>query len=245
MKNIICDKCLLFHEEIIRGFCRKCYYALKYKGNLLNVEKSKIKKFSKIENDLLIGSLLGDAYLGKNKTSRFAHLKIERSMIDLEYLKYEFDILNKFCKSEIKIYKRNESKQYCYFITRSYEILDNLFQKWYKDGIKTVPNDIYLNPLIISIWLADDGHISIHHKKQGLLRTTFATNGFRLNEVELLSSLLSKRYNVNFNVNKTSVNNQYVIIGADEATRILWKDIKNVFPKSMSRKYSVFKNESK
>jgi hypothetical protein len=232
-----CARCEEDFEEIIRGYCRKCYYALKWKGQLSNVEKPIIKSLNKIQKDLLIGSLLGDAWLGRNATSKHAHLKIERSYEDIEYLEYEFDILRPLCKSGVKDYPRKDGGRACYFISRSYEILDTYHQKWYEDRIKVVPPDLKLNPLIIAIWLADDGHICMHHPKYSLLRTNFATNGFSLNEVEFLADLLTKRYKENFNPNKTNIPKQYVITAADAATRAMWQDIKEVFPKSMSRKY--------
>lgn len=232
-----CKKCNLPFEEIIRDYCRKCYYALKWTGDLSNLEKPVIKSLSKTQKDLLIGSLLGDAWLGRNATSQHAHLKIERSYEDIEYLKYEFNILEPLCKSGVKDYLRKDGGQSCYFISRSYEILDTYHQKWYSDGTKIIPLDLKLNSLIVAIWLADDGHICIHHKKQGLLRTNFATNGFTPDEVEFLADLLSKRYKENFNPTKTNIHKQYVITAADTATRIMWQDIKRVFPQTMARKY--------
>lgn len=233
-----CKRCEKDFEEIIRGYCRKCYYALKYTGDLCNVEKPIIKSLTKIQKDLLIGSLLGDAWLGRNATSKHTHLKIERAYEDIEYLTYEFDILKPLCKSGVKDYVRKDGGHSCYFISRSYEILDTYHQKWYVDGTKIVPLDLKLNPLIVAIWLADDGHIGIHHKKQGLLRTTFATNGFTSNEVEFLSDLLSNKYKENFNPTKTNLPKQYTITAADTATRVMWQNIKEVFPQSMARKYS-------
>lgn len=233
-----CQRCCNYFEEIIRGYCRKCYYALKYSGSIYNLEKPTIKSLNKTQNDLLIGSLLGDAWLGRNATSKHVHLKIERSFEDIEYLKYEFDILKPLCKSGVKDYSRKDGGRSCYFISRSYEVLDVYHQVWYKDKIKIVPSNIKLTPLVIAIWLADDGNMCVHHKKQGLLRTTFATNGFTLDEVEFLSDLLSKKYGENFNPTKTNIPKQYTIIAADTATRIMWQDIKKVFPQSMARKYN-------
>lgn len=232
-----CEKCLIPFNEIIRGYCRKCYYALKYRGELSNIEKPIIKSLDKIQKDLIIGSLLGDAWLGKNATNKNAHLKIERAYKDINYLNYEFDILKPLCKSGIKDYIRKDGGHYCYFITRSHKVLSQYHDKWYTNKIKIVPSDLKLNALIIAIWLADDGNICIHHKKQKLLRTTFATNGFTLKEVEFLANLLSQRYKENFIPSKTNIDKQYTIIGADAATRVMWQDIKTCFPQSMERKY--------
>ncbi len=76
MQNI-CNKCEKETKEIIRGLCRKCYNALLYNGELLKLEKPIIDSFTKIQNELLVGSLLGDACLHRNKNSKFAYLKIE------------------------------------------------------------------------------------------------------------------------------------------------------------------------
>lgn len=235
----MCEKCKIDVKALIRGFCKRCYYHLKRHGELFNLEKPEINSFSLIQEELLIGSLLGDANLSRNATSKFAHLKIERSSKDFEYLQYQFEILKSFCKSDCKEYIRKDGKSACYFITRSYEILDTLYNKWYPNGVKIVPHDIILTPFIIAIWLCDDGNISLHHKKYGLLRTNFATNDFTKEDVEWLAKQLSNRYKENFHISKTSIDGQYVINGADAATRAMLKDINDVFPKVMSRKLIV------
>lgn len=242
MDKKLCLLCSHSFNEIIRGYCRKCYYALKYKGELVNIDKPDITFLNKNEEDNLIGSMLGDGNLHRNKTSKYAHLKIERSNLDFKYLEYQYNILRKFCKSACKSYKRKDDKESCYFITRSYKILDDLYLKWYPNNIKTVPQDINLNSQIIAIWLADDGNISIHHKKHKLLRTNFATNGFSLNEVEMLANLLCNRYKETFKVNKTNIKNQYVINAADSASWAMINDIDNVFPDSMNRKSKVWRD---
>lgn len=232
-----CERCKKDFEEIIRGHCRKCYYALKWKGKLTNLVKPKINSLTKLQNELLVGSLLGDANLHRNATSKFAHLKIERSSKDLEYLKYQFDILKPLCKSGCKEYVRQDgSGSSCYFITRSYKILDELYREWYPNGKKIVPSNIELTPLIIAIWLCDDGCISLHHKKQRLLRTVFATNGFTKKDTQRLANQLSNRYDESFFVSATAITGQYVIIGSDAATRAMLKDIDKVMPRSMDRK---------
>ena len=232
-----CQRCEKGFEEIIRDYCRKCYYALKYTGDLSNLEKPEIKSLTKIQKEMLTGTLLGDANLHRNATSKFAHLKIERSSQDLEFLRYQFDVLAPLCKSGCKVYQRKDGGEACYFISRSYEVLDKLYRKWYpNDGKKIVPHDIKLTPLVVAIWFCDDGHIALHHKKQGLLRTTFATNGFTHSDTEWLVDALCKRYKESFFVSKTSIDKQYVINGADTATRVMMKDIEGVFPQSMSRK---------
>lgn len=241
-----CSLCKKDFEEIIRGFCRKCYSHLKYKGEIkiLNENKDSNMSLSEIQNDLIIGSMLGDGCLTKNKTSKFPILKIERAIKDLEYLKYEFNILSNMCRSGVKTYfskellKNGEKRESCYFITRSYSILDDFMKKWYPEGKKIVPQDLKLNSYIISIWLADDGWIGIHHKKQNLLRTVFATNGFSILECEMLANLLSNKYNEKFKVLKTSTHsNQAVIACGHYATMIMYEDIKNAFPQSMQRKF--------
>lgn len=236
-----CARCEKDFEEIIRGYCRKCYYALKWKGQLSNIEKPPINSFSPLQEELLIGSLLGDANLHRNKTSKFAHLKIERSAEDYSYLEYQFDILKPFCKSGCKKYERADGGYSCYFITRSYEILDNLFCKWYPNGTKIVPKDVKLTPLSIAIWLCDDGCISLHHKKYNLITTTFATNGFSKKDTEWLADQLCDRYKESFCPTKTSIKGQYVIRGADTATRVMLKDIEKVIPQSMFRKLKEVK----
>lgn len=244
--TLVCNNCSESFNCTIRGFCRKCYNALKWKGKLTNLTKPTIEKLSDLQHQVLIGSLLGDTWLGKNKTSKYPHLKIERSIKDIEYLKYQFSVFENLCKSGIKEYhsidKRNGTpRDSCYFISRSHELLEGFWNDWYSNGIKKLPLNLELTPLTIAIWLADDGNICIHHKKQGLLRTTFATNSFLKSEVELLALLLSSRYGESFRLTKTAKSDQYVICADNYATMALVTEIDSVFPSSMNRKSNIWR----
>lgn len=74
--------------------------------------------------------------------------------------------------------------------------------RWYPKGLKIVPNDLVLTPLILSHWFAGDGC----GRKYCL---SFCTNGFKLKDVKTLSTLMRVQLGINMKINKTRMPNQY------------------------------------
>src|SRR4051812_38944589 len=94
------------NKNLTRKYCSSCYSYLK-RNNLLLVIKKEIPplNLTQAQEEILIGSLLGDGCLYKPKNSSFPHFKIIRKLTDVEYLKYEFDFFKEFSGyKEVKLY---------------------------------------------------------------------------------------------------------------------------------------------
>ena len=103
-------------------------------------------------------------------------------------------------------------------------------------GRKVIPSLIesYLTPLALAIWMMDDG---TSFKNKGF---KFSTNSFTLKEVQFLSSVLQKKYNLNTNIHKTGNVNQYNIYIPKSSLIELIKIVKPHFHPTMYYKIINF-----
>src|ERR1039457_4935207 len=156
--------------------CTVCNW-LKYYGisrNNKNVSDDEI--LSGYQIDVINGSLLGDAYIAKNKYNcRFSKVQCKES---LQYLQHTYNLLQPFSCSIIKNFtgkiknsdgviwvdKSERVLQYKFY-TVCHPIFNNLREKWYPDGFKKVPRDIVINPVMILFWYLDDGSHNPNRKE--------------------------------------------------------------------------------
>lgn len=189
------------------------------------------QELTQIQNDILIGSLLGDGCLSIRKDSITPRLTIRRQLLDLPYLQWQFEVFRNLCREKAitigETYDRRYDKnyQYCNLESRYIPAFKVYYYNWYPNKKKIVPLDLKLNSLIIAIWACDDGNFSITDNKR--LRIKFHTQGFLKEDVLFLKNLLDKRYNTEFKVQSPD-ENKFIIVGHDHQTRILLKDIDSV-----------------
>jgi len=209
-----------------------------------------------LQKDVLIGSLLGDAYMQIKKGSINPRVEIGRSIKDLHYLEWQFKIFRNLCSDkeiEIRYLKHPELVKYnknhdplkkygqCRFRTRNVPVFNSYYNKWYVDRFKIVPRDLELNAQNIAIWFCDDGSL---YKPKGSLSISFSTDGFHENDVDFLCNLLSVRYNGNFYKIKRksySDKNNFEIRVCAKASLKLIEDVHDFIPTSMERKLKHLK----
>lgn len=160
--------------------------------------------------NIIFGTLLGDGCLIKH--IKFAYYKLKHSFYQLSYLIYCFNELKYICNSlpKIEYGKRNNTFTISiYFITRQLKCLNDLYNIWYKDGIKILPHIsiLYhsLNPIVLAYWIMDDGT----YRGSGI---TIYTNSFKLSEVITLINILRYKYNIicNLHIDKRNQPNIYL-----------------------------------
>ena len=200
---------------------------------------------NQLQQNIIDGLMLGDGTLEIHGTN--PRLSITRSTKDLDYLEWHFKSFKNLCKQGIvnkpRFDKRtNKYYERAYFRTRTLPIFLPLRNKWYKNNIKIIPSDLLLNPIIIATWILDDGHFE-KMKNIKVLKMHLATNSFSKDEVYFLKSLLDNRYNCKFTISKCTDKEQYTIIGANTASRLLLREIDSYIPNNvMCRKTSIWRN---
>lgn len=187
---------------------------------------------------VLFGLLLGDGY-AQNRSGEGVRICIRQSIIHKEYLffLYHFFFYRGYCsqleprkysrtiKNKEKIYYGFEFNTYTF---RSFNWIHDLF---YKKGRKVVPllndyTEMFFTSLTLAIWICDDGGKA----KPGL---RISCNAFSLTEVESLSNLLIKKFNLHNTIQKIAIENQYSIYIKSESMAILRKLVKDHMPSSM------------
>lgn len=171
------------------------------KGYLTGKQCKTLPEFSLLQKDVLIGSMLGDGSITK-QTNKNCSFNKKQSKIRKEYLDWHYNIFEGYSaavrpvfssekliggkKGRIIERQKVEKRLSSYaFSTYRHPNITNFRNKWYKNNIKIIPNDLELNPQIIAIWYFDDGCNCIQNRDAVL-----CTQSFKLEEAEFLCSKL-------------------------------------------------------
>jgi len=204
-------------------------------------------KLTDIQEQILIGHLLGDGCLGVYKERKNAYFELKRKHEDLEYLRWTYKNFEyfatgagiidtkSFSSDKSKIYKGNS------FRTKTLPIFEEYRNKWYPEGKKIIPKDLILTPLIIAVWFADDGCVS--RQSSITLRTQISTNSFSYEEVVFLKKQLVSLCGANFNIYKITNKEQYTICTTNTSdSKKLFRIIDYDFP--LDRKSKIWRTDS-
>ena len=106
---------------------------------------------------VIVGSLLGDAYLYPNGT-----LQIEQSFAHRSYVGWMYQRLGMIVgKAPVLVERYDRRTDRTYRSMRFYTkaVLKSFRDRFYRDRRKIVPDDIgdLLDPLAVSVWFMDDG----------------------------------------------------------------------------------------
>ena len=121
-------------------------------------------QLSRKQEQILVGTLLGDAHLEKNGTN--VRLRIDHKESQKDYLKWKQSEFKNLPCGESRLvsgFDRRNGKTYrhWHFSTYSLKIFNSYRRIFYKDKIKIVPRNIMklmYSPLSLAVWFMDDGH---------------------------------------------------------------------------------------
>jgi hypothetical protein len=198
-----------------------------------------------IQEEIITGTLLGDACVYLPKTNINPHLSIKRKLSDRPYLEWQASFFKDFTQRPVHETTYNSSKwdtqtqsyvKYKYtaiqYISRSSKAFLPIRNKWYPAGKKIVPRDLKLTPLILMEWFCDDGTAYYVENKNSIsVRLVLCTMGFVDDDISFLRNLLEARFNEKFSINKNRV-----LYCSDTPTRLFLKDIDSIIPPGMERK---------
>ena len=160
----------------------------------LHRRRNQILVVTNHQEEIIIGSLLGDAYI----TSR-GQIQFEQSVHQKEYLFWKHQELSSISYKNISRVRRfdkrynHENISYRFWL-RQYFITWRKF--FYSRNKKIVPKDIRLTPLSLAVWYMDDGCFSDN-------KCIIATDGFSQEDISFLRKLLLEKFNL-----KSSVKNK-------------------------------------
>ena len=133
-------------------------------------------KLTKIQQEVLVGTLLGDSHLSNYKTGVNYRLMVQHGLSQRAYTDWLYSVFQPWVltppkvKDQVvngKLYKKN------WFNTVSHIRLRFFAQQFYCCGQKTVPKLIHrwLTPLGLAVWFMDDGSIKSNHHRALIINT--------------------------------------------------------------------------
>ena len=191
---------------------------------ILRARKNLELHVSKEQVDILIGCILGDAYI-----ERRGKIQIEHSGAQKDYTAWKYEKLQSISygspKKVIRTDNRNGKEYSSYrFWTRQF------FRSWrdrfYPDGKKIIPSDLQdLSPVTMAIWYMDDGSLADNK------RIVLSTDSFDEKSHERLLKLLKS----SFGVRSSLKGSGKILIGTRDAQKLIAR-IKPYIHKSMAYK---------
>ena len=215
---------------------------------LKNNEKilTSFPKANKNQEQLLIGSLLGDGHIRSRTNAKTAVYSEGHSPKQKEYLELKAKVLNSLNAKVIYV-KPNKSQKIPYgkysLYTKTNPYLGEIRELFYNNSKKHIPRKYISDNFTLfslAVWFMDDGCTYVRNSIEGLkYESEIATNSFDKSDVEWLVKMLKKMgyYCVAKKHGKETVKNLgYRIFFNTESTNKLLKDIAKYVPESMRYK---------
>jgi hypothetical protein len=191
LKSLYLDRCLTDREIADKLGCTKqaVYTARKKFGiNKLSVleRNSRLIKITSTQEQILRGSLLGDAYLGPE------------GVFDIQHGKKQFDYLLWLYRNLQPYFGEIRNTRACRRIRScSHRLGTDLRQEYYVGNRKVVTRNILdkLTPLSLAVWFMDDGQVLPSGKQARI-----ATYSFSAEENELICKYFSEVWEIDTKV---------------------------------------------
>jgi len=157
------------------------------------------------QKGVLIGSILGDAYLEKKLEGGSSSFRFKQSEEKKEYVFWMHDQLKNLCHS---LPKRGWNRQWS-FNTFCNQYIDSLRRLFYRNKVKIVPKEIakiLTDPISLAVWFMDDGTIDYRPKDHYAFR--IASYSFSRKENELLCNALKINFGIVATVQQSKMRNK-------------------------------------
>lgn len=148
-------------------------------------------KLTRRQKEVVIGSMLGDAYLVA--TTRGFAFRINHGMAQEEYVDWKFQELQNLTNSAPRICN---GKTY-YFRSVTHPYFSLLRKRFYRGRIKILPKGLgkWITPLSLAVWFMDDG------AKEGR-QVRINTQSFSLKENKRLIRVLEAKLGISATINR-------------------------------------------
>ncbi len=157
-----------------------------------------VGSLTQLQRSVIIGSVLGDGYLRIVPGRKNAFLEINHSWSAKEYVDWKFDLLKSICRSGPKKRNGNGSRIAYRFTTRQHPEITELYNLFYQEKRKRIPQTLSLDPIVMAIWFMDDG------SRCGKDNLYLNTQQFSLEEQEMFRAKL-KELNIESSLNRDKI----------------------------------------
>ena|SRR3989344_732869 len=149
------------------------------------------------QEEILIGTILGDGHLEKLYTPESSRLKVEHSYKQKDYVDWLYGEFKNWVRTEpkpkIKKVWGKIHKNYG-FSTYGHRLLGNFQKEFYTEKKKIIPADLvnHITPLVLAVWYMDDGSIK-SSKHKGIFLNT---QSFNEEDVKKLQDVLRNMFGI-------------------------------------------------
>lgn len=197
-------------------------------GNALRVYKAGLT-LSTEQQEILIGTLLGDATMRLSGNRPVYAIKFEQGSAHQEYLRHLYDVFQPFCGTPPKsrlVDKKNNRISFTFSTYRhdAFVFYYNLFYEVQEKSegsvkVKVIRESLakHLTARSLAYWFMDDGTYSTD--ENGVTKSyLFSTQGFNYCENQRLCKMLKAKFNIQANVHKDQDKYRIYIIRASNET---------------------------
>lgn len=159
-----------------------------------SIRKMKRVLLDEYQKAVIVGTILGDAYLEANWSKTNYRIGIRHSVDQKEYVQWLYEILKPLVLTPPQYYEPTRST---WFRTVSHPELSEWQKIFYREGKKVIPETIaqYLsNPVTIAVWFMDDGNVVKKNGKTSEYHLN--TQSFSENENRLLVEAMEEMYGI-------------------------------------------------
>lgn len=158
--------------------------------NTKQVQMIRLMTLTKKQQEIVVGSLLGDGHLAK--TTRGYAFRVNHGLLQKEYVDWKYKELASLTNSS-----PDTGINHYYFRTVSHSYFDRMRKMFYVGDRKIVPKSIkkLITPLMLAVWFMDDG---TREGNQARLNT----QSFTKKENELLSKALETKLGIITSLNR-------------------------------------------
>jgi hypothetical protein len=155
-------------------------------------EQKALLTMSERQKQILVGMLLGDAHLERQRGALTARLKIEHSLAQSTYVEWKFkewrDWVRTPPRARVRRNRLGTSSTNIGFTTLSHVEFEQFRMTFYRDRRKVVPEELEVTPLSMAVWFMDDGS-----RKSSQCRGLYLnTQSFTKAEVDLLRFVIKR-----------------------------------------------------
>jgi hypothetical protein len=149
---------------------------------------------SEIQKQLLIGGIIGDMCIFKDKAGVYHRMNLAHSMKQKAYLLFKANLLGDlFYQPTERSWMDSRTKNEYHEIriqSRTHKLFSDLYAKWYRDGKKVIHDDVWqLNELGLAIIYFDDGYRS----SSGF---SIAMDDYSAGDIRKLAQVLREKFNL-------------------------------------------------
>jgi len=168
---------------------------------------------------IIFGSILGNAHIVKKLNGLGTSITFFQEDSHVEYILSLHKLLSEwgYCNPKTPVVTRRlgtkgKLRKVVRFSTWAYTSLDWIYDIWYQNNKKRLPNSIgeYLTPLALAIWIMDGG-IKVG---KGLI---FSGHSFSYDECFMLVNVLSTNFNIKASVQLAGSKDKYIIYVGKES----------------------------